>query len=56
MHPRKVILHQVTSIMIASKFDELDEKITVIRDLRMYVEQQIKHLGKRDATLIPSWK
>ncbi len=55
MHPRKVILHQVTSILIASKYDEVDENITVIRDLRMYIAQQMQLLGKRDPTLIPSW-
>ncbi len=54
MHPRKVILHQVSAFLIASKFDELDENITVIEDLKLYIEQKLQHLGKRDPTLIPS--
>ena len=39
MHPQAVILHQVTVLMIASKFDEIDDNITAIRDLRGYVDK-----------------
>lgn len=37
MHPRQVIMHQVTSLLLASKYDEVDDNITAIRDLRLYV-------------------
>ena len=30
MHPGAVILHQVTVLLIASKFDEIDDNITAI--------------------------
>lgn len=48
MHPRLVLLHQVTSLMLASKYDEVDDNITTIRDLRAYVQSQLLSLGKRD--------
>ena len=41
MHPRLVILHQVTSLLLASKYDEVDDNITAIRDLRSYVQNQL---------------
>ena len=41
MHPAAVILHQVTALLIASKFDEIDDNITAIRDLREYVQKQV---------------
>ena len=41
MHPVAVILHQVTVVLIASKFDEIDDNITAIRDLREYVHKQV---------------
>lgn len=41
MHPVAVILHQVTVILISSKFDEIDDNITAIRDLREYVHKQV---------------
>lgn len=41
MHPVSVILHQVTVILISSKFDEIDDNITAIRDLREYVHKQV---------------
>ena len=37
MHPRLVILHQVTTLLVASKYDEVDDNITSIKDLRSYV-------------------
>lgn len=37
MLPRLVLLHQVTSLLIASKYDEVDDNITTIRDLRAYI-------------------
>jgi len=39
MHPSAVILHQVTVLLIASKFDEVDDNITAISDLREYVRK-----------------
>lgn len=39
MHPVSVILHQVTSVLIASKFEEVDDNITSIKDLREYVHK-----------------
>jgi len=41
MHPAAVILHQVTSLLISSKYDEIDDNITAIRDLREYVHKQV---------------
>lgn len=41
MHPQAVILHQVTVLLISSKFDEIDDNITAIRDLREYVYKQV---------------
>ena len=55
MHPRLVILHQVTSLLVASKYDEVDDNITAIRDLRAYVQSQLNQLGKKDPTLVPSY-
>ena len=37
LQPATVILHQVTCLLIASKYDEMDDNITAIRDLRDYV-------------------
>ncbi len=37
MHPRLVILHQVTTLLVASKYDEVDDNITSIKDLRSYI-------------------
>ena len=37
MQPRLVLLHQVTSLLLASKYDEVDDNITTIKDLRKYV-------------------
>ena len=34
--PGRVILHQITSLLIASKYDEIDDNITSIKDLRTY--------------------
>ena len=55
MHPRLVILHQVTSLLVASKYDEVDDNITAIRDLRAYVQSQLNQLGKKDPTLVPTY-
>ena len=41
MHPAAVILHQVTVLLIASKFDEIDDNIVAIQDLREYVQKQV---------------
>lgn len=41
MHPRLVIMHQVTALLLASKYDEVDDNITAIRDLRQYVSTQL---------------
>ena len=41
MHPRLVIMHQVTALLLASKYDEVDDNITAIRDLRQYVSIQL---------------
>ena len=48
MHPRLVILHQVTTLLVASKYDEVDDNITSIKDLCSYVSFQLEQLGKRD--------
>ena len=56
MHPRLVILHQVTSLMLASKYDEVDDNITAIRDLRIYVQNQLLQMGKKDASLVPTFE
>lgn len=37
MRPRLVILHQVTTLLVASKYDEVDDNITSIKDLRSYI-------------------
>ena len=55
MHPRQVILHQVTTLLVASKYDEVDDNITSIKDLRSYVSFQLEQLGKRDLSLIPTF-
>ena len=34
--PSRVILHQITCLLIASKYDEIDDNIISIRDLRSY--------------------
>ena len=41
MMPAAVILHQVTCLLISSKYDEMDDNITAIRDLREYVYKQV---------------
>ena len=42
MLPRLVILHQVTALLLASKYDEVDDNITAIRDLRTYIRYQLQ--------------
>ena len=37
MSHKLVILHQVTALMLASKYDEVDDNIVTIKDLRRYV-------------------
>jgi hypothetical protein len=37
MQPGLVILHQVTALLLASKYDEVDNNITAIKDLRAYI-------------------
>ena len=39
MHPAAVILHQLTVLLIASKYDEIDDNIVTIHDLREYVQK-----------------
>ena len=56
MHPRLVILHQVTTLLLASKYDEVDDNITAIRDLRQYVAGQLQQLGKKESGLVPSFE
>ena len=34
--PSRVILHQIACLLIASKYDEIDDNIISIRDLRSY--------------------
>jgi len=41
--------------MLASKYDEVDDNITTIRDLRVYVQSQLHQLGKRDSSLVPTF-
>ena len=41
MHPRRVILHQVSAILLGSKYDEIDDNIVAIRDLCNYVHCQL---------------
>ena len=55
MHAAAVILHQVTVLLIASKFDEIDDNITAIQDLREYVHKQVSHQQRRDYSLLPSF-
>ena len=55
MHPAAVILHQVTALLISSKYDEIDDNITAIRDLREYVHKQVSQQLRRDLTLVPSF-
>lgn len=55
MSPQAVILHQVTCLLIASKYDEIDDNITAISDLRDYVYRQVCHQGRRDTSLVPSF-
>lgn len=37
LQPSAVILHQLTCLLVASKYDEIDDNITAIRDLREYI-------------------
>ena len=46
----------MTSLLLASKYDEVDDNITTIRDLRSYVQSQLLLLGKRDPSLVPTYK
>ena len=55
MHPSAVILHQVTCLLISSKYDEMDDNITAIRDLREYVYKQVAQQQRRDNSLVPSF-
>ena len=53
--PAQVILHQTTCLLVASKYDEIDDNITAIRDLRVYVKKQLESQNKRDSSLIPTY-
>ena len=54
--PKEIILHQVTSVMIASKYDEIDDNITTIHDLTSYFKEWISYNGnKRDYAYIPNY-
>ena len=55
MMPAAVILHQVTCLLISSKYDEMDDNITAIRDLREYVYKQVAQQQRRDNSLVPSF-
>ena len=55
MHPAAVILHQVTVLLVASKFDEIDDNIVAIQDLREYVQKQVSQQMRRDLSLLPSF-
>ena len=45
LDPKKMILHQATSIMIASKYDEIDDNITSIPDLINYFREWVAMSG-----------
>ena len=55
MHPAAVILHQLTVLLIASKYDEIDDNIVAIHDLREYVQKQVSLQQRRDQSLLPSF-
>jgi len=39
MSASSVLLLQLTCLFVASKFDEIDDNITRLKDLRMYAKQ-----------------
>lgn len=41
MLPIDLYEHQITVLMIASKFDEIDDNIVQIRDLKDYIRKQL---------------
>lgn len=57
MDPKVVILHQVTALLIASKYDEIDDNITAIKDLRHYITSQLHLQNKRReiASYVPTF-
>ena len=56
MHPASVILHQVTSLLMSSKFDEIDDNIVTIRDLREYVAKQVTQQKNFNFSLLPTFE
>jgi len=55
MHPRKVILHQLVFILIASKLNECDDNITVMNHLIQYIQCQLERKLVKDKSLVPSF-
>jgi hypothetical protein len=55
IQPAQVILHQATCLLVASKYDEIDDNITAIKDLRVYVKKQLESQNKRESSLIPTF-
>ena len=45
----------MTALLIASKFDEVDDNITAICDLRDYVRKQVTQQQRKESSLIPSF-
>ena len=41
-------------MLLASKYDEIDNNITAIRDLRSYIKNQLHQLGFKDSNLVPT--
>ena len=58
LEPKKMILHQATSIMIASKYDEIDDNITSIPDLINYFREWLAQSGiqKDFQKLVPNYE
>ena len=55
MRPEVIVLHQVTVLLIASKYDEIDDNIAIIRDLRAYIRKQLVLLPVREAFTAPTF-
>lgn len=57
MLPIDLYEHQITVLMIASKFDEIDDNIVQIRDLKDYIRKQLQQQhNRRSNDLVPQFE